>query len=305
MNLLSDIPRSSLEQWAVLAAVVDHGGFAPAAQALHRSQSAVSYALSRLQSALGVSLLAIEGRRAVLTAPGQTLLKRARPLLREAQTLERLARSLQQGWESELRLVVDAAFPRGHLLQILAELRQMCPNTEISLSDAVLSGAEEAIVDGTADLVVTSRVPPRYLGEWLLDVRFIAVARPDHPLLRLERELTVDDLERHVQLIVRDSGTRAPRDEGWLGAERRCTVGSLEASLAMIEAGLGFGWLPEHLVADALTGGMLRALPLGAGGERRLSLHLVTVRPEPVGPATRAAIECFERHRLPAERSAP
>jgi DNA-binding transcriptional LysR family regulator len=290
-------PRSSLDHWAVLAAVVDQGGFAPAAAALHRSQSAVSYAIARLQSALDVPIFRLEGRRAVLTAEGEALLKRARPLLRDLATLERLARSMKQGWESALRLVVDAAFPRELLLKIVAELRQLCPNTEINLSDAVLSGAEEVITEGSADVVVTSRVPPLYLGEFLMDVRFIGVARPDHALFQLERPLTVDDLARHVQIVVRDSGTRAPRDEGWLGAERRCTVSSLEASLAMIEAGLGYGWIPEHLMAEPHRLGKVRALPLGAGGTRKLSLHLVVVHPEPIGPAARAAVECFERHR--------
>lgn len=296
-DVMGQPPRSSLDHWAVLAAVVDRGGFAPAAAALHRSQSAVSYAIARLQSALDVPLFTHAGRRAVLTAEGQTLLKRARPLLRDLATLERLARSMQQGWESALRLVVDAAFPRELLLRIVAELRQLCPNTEINLSDAVLSGAEEVISDGSADVVVSSRVPPQYLGEFLMDVNFVAVARPDHALFQLERPLTVDDLARHVQIVVRDSGTRAPRDEGWLGAERRCTVSSLEASLAMIEAGLGFGWIPEPLIATARSLGRVRALPLGAAGTRKLSLHLVVVRPPPVGPATRAAVECFERHR--------
>jgi DNA-binding transcriptional LysR family regulator len=296
-DLISSFPRSSLEHWAVLAAVVDQGGFGPAASALHRSQSAISYAIARLQSTLDVPLFSHEGRRAVLTAEGDTLLKRARPLLRDLATLERLARSMKQGWESALRLVVDAAFPREMLLKIVAELRQLCPNTEINLSDAVLSGAEEVISDGSADVVVTSRIPPQYLGEFLMDVRFVGIARPDHALFRLDRPLTVDDLARHVQIVVRDSGTRAPRDEGWLGAERRCTVSSLEASLAMIEAGLGYGWVPEHLVAESRSRGKVHALPLGAGGIRKLSLHLVVVRPQPVGPATRAAVECFERHR--------
>jgi DNA-binding transcriptional LysR family regulator len=297
-------PRTSLDHWAVLAAVVDQGGFGAAASALHRSQSAVSYAVARLQVALDVPLFSLEGRRAVLTAEGGTLLKRARPLLRDLAALERLARSMKQGWESVLRLVVDAAFPRDSLLKIVAELRQLCPNTEINLSDAVLSGAEEVISDGSADVVVTSRVPPQYLGEFLMDVHFVGVARPDHALFQLERSLTADDLARHVQMVVRDSGTRSPRDEGWLGAERRCTVSSLEASLAMIEAGLGYGWIPEHLIGDSVRQGRLRVLPLGAGGTRKLSLHLVVVPPEPVGPATRAAVECFERHR-PANPMVP
>jgi DNA-binding transcriptional LysR family regulator len=59
--------RSSIDQWQVLAAVVDAGGFAQAARTLHKSQSAISYTLAQLQESLGVRLLQIEGRRAVLT----------------------------------------------------------------------------------------------------------------------------------------------------------------------------------------------------------------------------------------------
>ena len=51
------LAKTTLEQWAVLAAVVDQGGFAQAARALHRSQSAVSYAVSRLQESIGLPLL--------------------------------------------------------------------------------------------------------------------------------------------------------------------------------------------------------------------------------------------------------
>jgi DNA-binding transcriptional LysR family regulator len=288
--------KTTLEQWAVLAAVVDRGGFAQAAQVLHRSQSAVSYAVARLQEALDVPLLAIEGRKAVLTPHGQTLLKRARVLLRDLDTLERLARNLKQGWEPQLDLVVDAAFPRERLMKIIAELQQSCPSTQMQLSDAVLSGAEEAITEARADVVVTTRVPQGFLGDFLMDVSFIAVAHPTHALFGVDHPLTTDDLARHVQVVVRDSGLKEPRDEGWLGAERRCTVSSVEASLATIRAGLAFAWLPEHVVVDYLRRGELRALPLAAGGTRSIALHLVLVRPELAGPAARAAVECFQRH---------
>lgn len=290
------IAKTSIEQWAVLAAVVDAGGFAQAAQSLHRSQSAVSYAVARLQESLGLPLLAVEGRKSVLTPHGRTLLNRARPLLKDLKTLEQLARSLRQGWEPELSLVVDAAFPRASLLRIIAELQNTCPSTQLQLADAVLSGAEEAIVAGSADVVVTSRVPPGFLGDWLLDVQFIAVARPDHPLFGVERELTTDDLVRHVQAVVRDSGSAHPRDEGWLGAERRFTVSSMEASLATLLAGLAYAWLPQHLLEAQLQSGALRRLPLATGGTRIVSLHIVPARPGLLGPAGRAAIEAFQRH---------
>lgn len=291
-----ELAKTSLEQWAVLAAVVDHGGFAQAADSLHRSQSAVSYALARLQEALDVPLLAIEGRKAVLTPHGQVLLKRVRPLLRDLAALEALARQLVRGWESELRLVVDAAFPRERLMHIIAELQHLCPDTQLQLSDAVLSGAEEAIAENRADVVVTTRVPPGALGQWLIDVTFVAVARFDHPLSLLEHPLTTADLARHVQVVVRDSGMRSPRDEGWLGAEHRCTVSSIESSLATVEAGLAFAWLPRHIVEGPLRTGTLRALPLALGATRNMPLYLVLVRPELAGPAARAAVECFQRH---------
>jgi DNA-binding transcriptional LysR family regulator len=289
------LARTSLEQWAVLAAVVDEEGFGQAAEALHKSQSAVSYAVARLQEALDMELLAIDGRKAVLTAHGKTLLKRARPLLRDLESLEALARSLKQGWEPELKLVVDVAFPRQRLLSIVAELQQLCPNTEIQVSDAVLSGAEEAITENRADVVVTSRLPGDTLGEPLLTVAFIAVAYPRHPLFGLDRPLTPNDLSKHVQVVVRDSGSKHPRDEGWLGAERRCTVSSMEASLAMVKAGLGFAWLPEHMTSEPIRLGTLRALPLDIGSSRPVSLHLVLVRPEAAGPAARTAVEIFQR----------
>ena len=291
-----NLPKTTLEQWAVLAAVVDEGGFASAALGLNRSQSAISYSIARLQESLDLALLVVEGRKSVLTPHGRTLLARGRALVKELDTLEALARSLKQGWESELKLIVDAAFPRARLLDIVAELQSSCPSTQIQVEDVVLSGAEQAITEGTGDIVVTSRVPPGYLSDWLLDVNFVAVARADHPLLALGRELTSDDLARHVQAVVRDSGTSQPRDEGWLGAERRFTVSSMDASLATILAGLAYAWLPEHLLVEPLRSGVLRRLPLVLGASRKVSLHIVLVHANVVGPAARAAADAFRRH---------
>jgi DNA-binding transcriptional LysR family regulator len=294
------LPRSSIEQWAVLAAVIDRGGFAQAAAALNRSQSAVSYAVARLQQTLDVPLLRLEGRRAVLTPHGETLLKRSRALVSELGALEQLARTLKQGWEPQLQLAVDAAFPRQQLLEVFAELNRTCPQTQLQFTDVVLSGAEEAILEGTADVVVTTQVPSGLLGELLLNVTFVAVASPQHPLFALGRAVNEDDLRRHVQVVVQDSGRKQRRDLGWLGAERRCTVTSVEASLATVLAGLAYAWLPEHLIATPLAEGRLRRLPLEFGARRALPLYLVLVHTDRAGPAARAAVDSFRRHAMGA-----
>lgn len=292
------LPKTSPDQWVALAAVVDHGGYGGAAEALHRSASALNYQVQRLQEQLGVRLLEVQGRRAVLTPHGEVLLKRARGLLAELDSLEALAGSLQAGFEPVLRVVVDAAFPRGPLLAALTELQAACPQTRLELTDAVLSGAEDAIVGSAADLVVTSRVPRGFLGDWLLETTFVAVAAPAHPLQQLARPATRHDLSLHTQVVLRDSGTRAPRDEGFLGADVRWTVGSLEASRAAVVAGLAYAWLPEHVVADDLAAGRLRPLAIEAGATRRVPLYLVLVHAANAGPAARIAAEVLHRHSI-------
>ena len=44
--------RISLEQWRALVAVVDQGSYAKAAEAMHKTQSSVTYAVQKLQSSL-------------------------------------------------------------------------------------------------------------------------------------------------------------------------------------------------------------------------------------------------------------
>ncbi len=281
------LPKSTLEQWSVLKAIVDHGGFAQAADALHRSQSSVSYMVARLQEQLGVELLAIEGRKARLTDQGRVLLARATELLERAHRMEQLAVNLSKGWEAEIALAADVAFPTALLLQALLRFAQHAPETRVQLKEVVLSGADEALTTQSADLVIGTKAPAGYLGELLLQVEFVAVAHPEHPLHRLGRELTADDLRNEQQIVVRDSGTLHPRDEGWLGATRRWTVTGLETSIEMVAAGLGFAWLPCHLVQSRIDAGTVKPLPLEAGQRRRLPLYLILARPEAAGPATR------------------
>ena len=112
-------PRISLDQWRSLNAVVDTGSYAQAATILNRSQSSISYHIARLQELLGVEVFKIVGRKAQLTEHGEVLYRRSQQLLREAEQLEQLAHTLEQGWESEINLVVDAAFPPGLMMQAL------------------------------------------------------------------------------------------------------------------------------------------------------------------------------------------
>ena len=281
-------PRTTLEQWRVLQAIVEEGGFAQAAAAGQRSLAAVSYAVGRLHEQLGGVLLVPDGRPMVRTPAGEALLRDARPLLESAVRLERRARALQQGWEAEVRLAVDGLCPTAPLLAALAAFAARCPATRLHLHEEVLSGAEEALLCGTVDLALVTRVPPGFLGDAVAEAEFVAVAAPDHPLHRRDGPLATADLAAFVQVVVRDSGVRQPRDEGWLGATRRWTVGHPDTAVALVGAGLAFAWLPRHQIRERLETGVLLPLPLASGATYRRALYLVVADEAGAGPAARA-----------------
>ncbi len=277
--------RVTLDQWRALQAVVDCGGYAQAAERLHRSQSSVSHAVARMRNQLGVRLLRVEGRKAQLTEAGRVLLQQARQLLDDAVRLESQARQLEQGWEVELRLVVDTAFPTTLLMQALQQFMPLGRGTRLQLEEMVLSGVDEALQASEADIAIGAQIPQGFLGDPLLQVKFIAVAHPAHPLHALGRPLSLVDLRRETQVVARDSGTAHKRDAGWLGAEQRWTVSGLETALSAVCHGLGFAWLPDHLIAPALADGRLKPLPLREGQHYYASLSLIVACPDRPGPA--------------------
>ncbi|NOZ53595.1 MAG: LysR family transcriptional regulator [Gammaproteobacteria bacterium] len=279
-------PRGTLEQWRALQAVVEHGGYVQAAEQLFRSQSTISYAVTKLQALLGIKLLEVHGRKATLTDAGAVLLRRSRQLLNDAAEIEQLAMQLSQGREAEIHFVVDAAFPTAMLMRVLKRFSHVCEGTRVQLKEAVLSGGGEALDAGNADLVICGRAPPQFLGNALLDVEFVAVAHPDHALHRLNRVLSVSDLSRELQVVIRDSGVKHNVDSGWLGAEHRWTVTSIQSAAAAINAGLGFAWLPRHEVQDKLDAGNLKVLPLREGQTYCVNLKLIFGKPGSTGPAT-------------------
>lgn len=90
------MPNITLEQWRTLISIVDAGGYAQAAEAMFKSQSAVTYAVQKIESLLNVRVFEIQGRKAVLTPTGQMLHRRALALVNEANELEQAANALSE-----------------------------------------------------------------------------------------------------------------------------------------------------------------------------------------------------------------
>lgn len=277
-------PRITLEQWRALVAVVEAGGYAQAAEQLNKSQSTVTYAVQRVSALLDIELFRMQGRRAVLTPAGEVLYRRGRVLLAESGRLERVAEALARGQESELRLAVEIIFPTWMLLETMRAFGEEFPDIRLQLHESVLSGTEELLREGSVDLAIGSRIPQGFSGDPIMPVRFVCCAAPQHPLHRLGRTLTLEDLKQHRHLIVRDSGTQRSRRVLALEAEQRWTVSHKATSIRAACLGMGFAWFAEANIQPELERGELRPLPLAEGGVREGTLYLMHADRDAAGP---------------------
>jgi DNA-binding transcriptional LysR family regulator len=278
-------PRIGLDQWGALVAVVEAGGYAGAARRLHRTQSTITYTIKKLEEQLGLKVFELKGRRAMLTPTGQLLYRRGKSLLSEAARLERAAAELARGQEPQIRLAVDVVYPTWLLLDCLKTFGDEQPDTRIELYETVLGGTDEALIAGEVDLAIGSAVPGGFLGDALMQMRFVCAAAPAHPLHALGRAVTLDDLRAHRHLVVRDSGVQRTRSGGWLN-EKRWTVSHKATSIHAACMGAGYAWFPEDTVRAEIDSGRLVRLPLAEGAERHATLYLVIADTELAGPGT-------------------
>jgi DNA-binding transcriptional LysR family regulator len=283
------VARSTIEQWRMVKAVADFGGFVQAAEQVHKSQSSVHHAVTKIEQQLGVKLFEVDGRKTSLTEAGKQLLRRINYLLSETERFENVAQNLKSGVESKLTIAVDEAFPKDVLFEALVRVSAEYPLVHIELLETILTGANELLNQGIAQLSISPFTLPNELSEDLCTVEFIAVCGAQHPLARLA-QVSLEDLKVQRQIVLRDSGRERKSESGWLGSEQRWTVTHVATSVELIRKNQGFAWLPRSAVQKALDSGCMVPLKLKRGATRSSTFYLNFEDPETLGPVARTLI---------------
>src|SRR5512146_572433 len=266
--------NTTIDQWEVLEAVVQLGSFAAAAAKMNRSQSTISYAISRLQDQFKIPLLEMKGRKAQLTDAGKALLADVEPLLTGFRALEQRAESLAAGGETEIRLSVDSVFPNDRLFAALAELARVFPHAHPTLHKASFLSSVEEFSNFGADMCIAGLAAREQLIKPILDIRMKAVARGDHPLHQIKRQLTRIDLIQKLAVIIEGSGNE-PRRQPHSPSQRYLAVNTIESAIEAVRSGICFGWLPVYRIQPFLDSGELVGLQLPLGGERFARMNLI------------------------------
>ncbi|PCC67131.1 DNA-binding transcriptional regulator, LysR family [Nannocystis exedens] len=296
------------DQLLAFLAVADAGAFTAAALTLHKSQPAVSKLVRNLEDELGIELFDRGSYRATLSDAGRLFRERAAAVIEQVEGLKSFARELAGDVEPIVRLAVEAITPLASLMTILRAVGARFPAVRIELATERLTGAAAALQEERADLVIATRLgvaSARVERAYLQSVRIVPVARRDHPLATCGAPIPPALLRTHAQIVLRDSaqGPDSP-SLNVLEGGLRWSVTDVAAKKDIILAGMGWGGLPEHLVASELATGELVVLAVPEFEVDRMELFVMRRRDRPHGVVASALWDELKRWAAAAPASA-
>jgi DNA-binding transcriptional LysR family regulator len=251
------------DQLHAFLAVAAGGAFTAASATLHKSQPAVSKLVRNLEDELGLTLFDRRQYRATLTDAGRLFQARAAAVVEQTEALKTLARELAGDVEPLLRLAVDAVTPLGPITSLLRTAQERFPTVRFELSTERLAGAAAALDEGRADLAIATRLGTRTTNverAAFARVRILPVARAGHPVAEAVPPSPAL-LRSHPQIVLRDSAHVADAPSiNVLEGGLRWSVTDVSTKKDLILAGMGWGGLPEHVVASEVAAGELVAL---------------------------------------------
>jgi LysR family hydrogen peroxide-inducible transcriptional activator len=297
-----------LRQLRYLCAVVDHGTFTRAAIACSIAQPSLSQQILNLEDELGQPLLVRRPRRIELTDAGRSVLQHARVILRESE-------SLRHGMEQRAGLlagsVIIGIIPTmaPFLLPTqVASFRQAHPGVRLRMRESRTARLMEELVAGQLDFAIVSDITPADRRKWSLQVRelfherlLLALPR-QHPLANTPGAVQPDQIPREQMIVLSDGhclGDQTLRICRLQRSEDRLECEQLETLLAMVDAGLGVGIVPEMATHRSLPAGIVTRQLTAPEPERIISI--VQRRTAGLSPAADAFLDYFIRRARPTD----
>jgi DNA-binding transcriptional LysR family regulator len=286
----------SMDQLRTFIAAAEEGSFSAAGRKLRRAQSVVSQTLANLELQVGFALFDRSGRYPRLTEQGRALLDSARAAASSMDGFKAKARTLAEGLEAELAVAVDVMFPIARLTEAVRLFHQEFPGTPLRLDVEALGAVVQPLLARRCRLAVVGSypdVPEQCATDFLCEVPLVAVAAAGHPLAALPAPVARSEAARHVQLILTDRSTLTEGRQFGVLNEQGWRLADLGAKHAFLRAGLGWGGMPRHMVADDLARGVLVELALEASPVlgQAMSMYACWRKDAPPGPAGRRFIE--------------
>lgn len=287
-------------------AVAEIGNFRRAAESVHLSQPAFSRRIDKLEQALGVRLLERTTRRVGLTAVGREFARKVAQWLDELDGTLLAVRGVAATRMGEVTVACVPSTVYYHLSQVIGRYRERYPKLRVRVFDAGASEVLAAVARGEADfgLNFIGSQEPEIEFRTLLEERFVAACRRDHPLAK-RRQVSWADLAAHDFInVAKTSGNRLLLDQALAGIAVRpeglYETQHVTTQLGLVEAGLGVAAVPS-LAMPGKDHPLLVSIPLVDPVVTR-RVGLIRRKGRTLSPAAQQLYDVFAGMRKPARQ---
>jgi DNA-binding transcriptional LysR family regulator len=148
-----------IDQLRTFVAIADSGSFTRAAEIVHKTQSAVSMQMKRLEERVGRPIFERDGRQSKLTDEGERLLDYARRIVRL--NAECIASFNDNELTGRVRLGLPDDYADRYLPEILARFARSNPRAEVTVVCEPSPNLIERVQHGDLDLAIITHLDRR------------------------------------------------------------------------------------------------------------------------------------------------
>src|SRR5712672_4092156 len=167
-----------IDQLRTFIAIAETGSFTKAAEIVHKTQSAVSMQMKRLEERLDRPIFARDGRASKLTEDGERLLDYARRIVRL--NIEALAAFADSELSGRVRLGVPDDYADRYLPEIMARFSHSYPAVELSVICEPSVDLLERIDANELDLAIVTNCESKRASETFRRERLLWVTSNRH-----------------------------------------------------------------------------------------------------------------------------
>ncbi len=256
----------TLDQLRAFEAVVKHGSVRAASQHMHKSAPSISTAIRAIEDNLAIELFSRESYRLVLTAEGSAFYDKARLALRSVTELNDFSKQKWRKAPSKFAITVSHFVSESHVVSLIGRLNKAFPNMQLNLMKETIANTAEAVNAGTSDIAITpmtTAVSSDLEFKYLFSVERVAVASAHSAIAQLRQPLSGAALLDETQLVLKDAEQHPQLAfKSIISGARTFQVNDLKTQKSLILAGVGWGWLPRHMIDSELNSGELLLLDI-------------------------------------------
>ena len=289
-----------LGELEVFLTVTREGRFSRAAVKMHRTQSAVSQTIRKLEGELGEPLFDRSSREGALTDSGRVLQEYAERLLNLRAGAHQALKELREVQRGQLVIAANE-FTALYLLPVLGNFRRLHPTIKITVLRSLGSRIGDQVLRHTADIGVLSFDPQEALLSSVVvySDELAFVVPPSHPLAAL-KEISIKQLGAETFIA---HNVPSPYRDKVIDSFRKyktplhmdVELPTLQAIKRFVQMGNGVAFVPHISAESEIASGELVRIPVRELDLNR-KLRLVYPKKANLSHATQAFLRVAEAY---------